>query len=73
MEEIDKTLKQLIPFKPGKRYKVPDIPELKEGQCVIHRRFGKGFIISADGDKCTVLLSFGTKELLSRFCNFNND
>ena len=75
--ESKKILDKMIDYVFGqKKYipePIPELPLLKDGQCVYHSRFGKGFIISIQHDKCKVLFKCGTKELLSRFAKFKSD
>lgn len=68
---FDDSLFEIIRFKSYKQPPLPPIPNLSIGQEINHNRFGKGFVISSFGEKCNILFSFGTKELLSRFAEFN--
>lgn len=68
--DFDKALRDLFEPKSYDKIDLPPIPNLKEVQEIFHKKFGKGFIVNVNNDKCTVLFKFGFKELLSRFAQF---
>jgi hypothetical protein len=59
-----------------KPFKVVPIPDVfvKIGDPLDHMRFGKGTVISVDGEKCVVRFEDGSeKHLISKFAGFNKE
>jgi len=49
---------------------LPPMPILHESQEVVHSKFGRGFVISLEGDYCNILFEGFTKKLVTKYCKF---